>query len=364
MLEIQKLIIENTNWEELLQKEPYYLKIKRDNGLIIFNYTLGKSNFNYNICHEARGLILEEDSWQIVRFAMKKFFNYGESFAAKIDWNSAKIQEKIDGSLFSLYYYKDMWRLATNGMINAFAAPLENGIYKTFGDLFMEALRNTHLNFNELNKNHCYTFELVSPCNQIVLNYSTFKLYHISTRNLITLEEIEETISIDKPQSYSFKNLEETIDWLKNQSKLMEGFVVVDNNYNRIKIKTEEYVRRHHIRTNGILTKKRAIELIRENELEEFLSYFPHHEEFIWEIKQEITKLYYVLAAEVNLAYCNLGLNRKDFAEKATDEYRWLWFLVYNNKWKNISNWFEKAKTKEIVRELAKVSNLDFFAEM
>lgn len=45
----------------------------------------------------------------------KKFFNFGEDCAATIDWNTAKVQEKIDGSLISLYWYDDSWHISSTG---------------------------------------------------------------------------------------------------------------------------------------------------------------------------------------------------------------------------------------------------------
>ena len=33
---IQKFCQENKNWEEILEKEPYYIKIKKDNGYVLY----------------------------------------------------------------------------------------------------------------------------------------------------------------------------------------------------------------------------------------------------------------------------------------------------------------------------------------
>ena len=84
-LKIVNFIKTHSNWEELLTSSPYNLTIKRDGKLILFKYNQINSDFNEKICCEARGLILEEGTWKVVRMAFKKFFNLGESFAAKID---------------------------------------------------------------------------------------------------------------------------------------------------------------------------------------------------------------------------------------------------------------------------------------
>jgi tRNA splicing ligase len=52
------------------------------------------------VVQECRGLILDESAnWRIVAFPYTKFFNYGEEHAASIDWSTACVQEKLDGSL-------------------------------------------------------------------------------------------------------------------------------------------------------------------------------------------------------------------------------------------------------------------------
>lgn len=60
------------------------------------------------IVQDARGTILDEDdNWRIVAFPFRKFFNFNESNAAKLNWSGGvKVMEKLDGSLMILYSYK------------------------------------------------------------------------------------------------------------------------------------------------------------------------------------------------------------------------------------------------------------------
>ena len=46
-LELRDFILSHNNWEELLTAEPYYLKISRDDGYIMFKYN---SNFTSILC--------------------------------------------------------------------------------------------------------------------------------------------------------------------------------------------------------------------------------------------------------------------------------------------------------------------------
>jgi hypothetical protein len=54
----------------------------------------------------------EKNDWQIVVFPYEKFFNFNETFAAKLDWDeSTVVTEKSDGSLMTLYYYDGRERM-------------------------------------------------------------------------------------------------------------------------------------------------------------------------------------------------------------------------------------------------------------
>ena len=105
----------NVNWEELLAAEPFNIKIKREDGFVIFNYNQLSSDFNNEIVREARGIIFREGEWQCpVCHAFDKFGNYGESYVPNMDWSTIKVSEKIDGSIMKLWCYNGCWNLSTN----------------------------------------------------------------------------------------------------------------------------------------------------------------------------------------------------------------------------------------------------------
>ena len=75
------------NWEELLVEAPYYIKVKRDDGYVMFSYNQLCSDFNNPMVREARGIIFKEGEWRHpVCWAFNKFGNYGESYAPELDW--------------------------------------------------------------------------------------------------------------------------------------------------------------------------------------------------------------------------------------------------------------------------------------
>lgn len=129
----------------------------------------------------------------------------------------------------------------------------------------------------ELNTEHTYIFELISPFNRIVVPYKETKIVHIGTRCLVDLREMDEDIGIDKPRIYKFNTLEECLEMAKNLPYSEEGYVAVDGNFKRNKIKSPAYLAVHHLKDNGVVNNKRLLELILNGENIEFLTYFPEY---------------------------------------------------------------------------------------
>lgn len=356
MLNIVKFIIEHPHdWEALLTSPPYSLSIKRKDTRILFKYSQIESDFSLDIVKEARGLILEDKTWKVICYPFNKFFNFGEEYADNIDWESAVVETKEDGSLIKIYFYNDEWKIATNGTIDAEDAELQSGPYKNFKQLFDAAAEKCHFDFSKLNRYFTYCCEICSEFNIIICPQSEMRLIHIGTRNNRTFQEVETDIGIPHPQRYTLSSLEDCIAMAKTFDFTKEGFVVKDKNYNRIKVKSEDYVRVHRFANNGSITLERAIDLIRINELEEFLVYCPQYTDFINDVRHRFNKFYSDIYFNVNMALiekleCE---TRKDFAAVAkTFKYPMVWFKVYDTKSFDIDVWISSLTTAKLASYL------------
>lgn len=292
MLKLQEFIVKNSDWRSKLAEAPYYITIKEDNNLIIFSYNLVKgSDFTNPIVRECRGIILEKESWDVVCRGFDKFGNYGESYVPELDWYTATVTEKIDGSLIKVFWYQDEWRIATNNSIDAFAARIEEARYSgSFGDLFLKTFEKKYGSFDKsLNKDRVtYLFELVSPCTQIVVPYAEPDIFYLGCRNNITGIEtafFEENFNFKTPKTYSLTSLEAVQKAAATLPHTEEGYVVVDKNYNRCKIKSPEYVMAHHMINNNQISKRKLIEIINCGDEEEFLIYCPAFRDEIKKLK-------------------------------------------------------------------------------
>ena len=159
-------------------------------------------------------------------------------------------------------------------------------------------------------------FELVSPFNRVVVPYSKTEIYHIGTRNNVTLEELDVNIGIKKPVKYGIHYLEQCLEAARCLPFNEEGYVVVDGNWNRVKIKSPAYVAAHHLKNNGVINASRILDLIRENGQDDFSSIYPEFKPIIEKVMRGITDFRYAVEEEwFNFQHSELAnASRKDIA--------------------------------------------------
>lgn len=285
------------DWEEKLSSDPYNLKISRDGPYVMFKYNQLSSDFSNPIVREARGIIFREGNWKCVRRAFDKFFNYGEPNAAEVDWDTAKVQTKIDGSLLSCYFDDGKWHYSTNGTIDAYKAITGDIKLPTFGDVLEEAFRNNNISkeiFEQMaSKFVCYTFELVSPQTRVVIPYEKPDLYFIGYRSMLTEREMNPKESMafacfKHPKEYDFHSAQDVINAAKELPWDEEGYVVVDADFNRVKIKSPAWLVAHYARSNNSISKESLIQVILDGDQEEFLVYANDYREELEAVEREM----------------------------------------------------------------------------
>ena len=315
-----KFIRENADWEQKLSEHPYYLTIKRKDPYILFMYNQINSDFYNPIVKECRGIILEESTFTPVCVPFFKFGNYGEGYVDELDWNTARVQEKVDGSIIKVWYHNNQWHISTNSTIDARDATVsEISQYATYYDLFMAAAKNSRLDISSLDRTYTWMFELISSYNRVVVPYTETEVRHIGTRNIHTLEECDIDIGVTKPKAYGFTSLDECISMASKLPFSEEGYVVVDKYWHRNKVKSPAYVAAHHLKNNGVVTYERIVELVRENERDEFLVYHPEFKEGFTKVQNAIDEFISRLESDKKYASENVDLsNRKTFAMYAT----------------------------------------------
>lgn len=354
-LKVLEFIEEHSNWETLLAEAPYCVITKWDGDYFLLKYNQFGSDFSNPIVKECRGSIFYKDpksgEVECVCMPFYKFGNYGESYVDEIDWITAKVMEKIDGSLIKIWHHNG-WHISTNGNINAYNT--ENAAYEnmTFGNVVDMALGGRTEEFlDALNKDFTHMFELVSPYTRVTISYPETQLYYLSSRNMITMNEyivhqpleLFNEFNIKYPKYYFLTSLADCIEAANQMSKDEEGFVVVDADFHRIKIKSPEYLLASRARNNGAITTRTVLELMRENKLDDFLGYCPDYKDFV----DKVLNSYKQLRNDMETQWCVYGSqtvnwSKKDFVVFAKScKYKDYLFKRFDNKVANAEEYLQ-----------------------
>lgn len=317
MNKLTEALNNGTKLEELVEQLHLEVSYRYDelSNLVQLNYAQFEPS--HPISDECRGLIINLNNNAIVANPFGRFFNLGQSGAAQIDWSSAKVLPKLDGSLIIATTYGLEPLISTRGSIGA-KGPV-GSLKQTFNELFWEIWNKNGYQL-DWNPYFTYMFELTSTKNQIVCHYPKDELTLLSVRETSTgieqdLDTIHTNGTIPKIKPVELKTIEEIQAYLKDQpASQTEGFVVVDKHWNRLKVKSEAYVRAHHMRDK--VTPRGILEVIKNHEEDELLSYFPYMAPQVNSIKGDI----YKLAQEIRKTFWAISpgiQSRKEFAAKA-----------------------------------------------
>jgi hypothetical protein len=310
-LAIQKYIkehgLENTIKRFDLKTREYDNKI-----LLKYNQLVSPSMMANQEVQDCRGIILEKGTWNVMSLAFRKFFNSEEGNAHKIDWKTARVLEKLDGTMIQVYWdeFKQTWFAGTTGTAEG-EGEVNNKMGTTFNDLFWNTVTEKYgLDKDKLNKNKCYVFELTTPYNIVVKPHAVSSATLLTVRDLTTLAEEPfanahaSNLGIPYVKAYDLNAT--NVGHLKNTFENMpwsdEGYVVVDYNFNRVKIKNPAYVAVHHLK--GKSAEHNIITIVKSNEIEEFGSTFPERKEELYKLKVN----YDILLDKLNVVWEELKL--------------------------------------------------------
>jgi len=247
-------------YESLLTEHG--VRAKPHNGKISFIYDMLSSHDDDRLAQQCRGLILREGSLDIIAYPFDRFFNHGQGAAAQIDWASARFEEKLDGSLL-ITYWDDVdghWRCGTRSMCEAHGQI--TGGQHTFATLAdVAAAQHARGALGSLNAlmivgradiGTTYMIELTGPHNRVVCEYPELGLTLIGARRLSDLREVDpeleaERIGLPTPKSWRFSSIADLMEVMREWSPLQyEGVVVKDSAFNRVKVKSPQYLAAHH----------------------------------------------------------------------------------------------------------------------
>ena len=344
--------------------EKYAIKVTRHSthrDLVLFKYDQINSPMGEPLVRECRGCILDQaNEWECVSRSFDKFFNHGEGNAAHIDWHTAKVQEKVDGSLCSMYFYDGKWHVATTGSPDASGDV--NGSGRIFADLFWETLRTYNCEPPDDWQGWTFLFELSSPENRVVVRHHAASLTVLGMRRAVDgawehASEAAQRLAIanngQSPHAVSefpLQSIDDISATFATMNPLQqEGYVIVDDAFNRIKVKHPGYVALHHAKDG--LSLRAFVDIARKQEVPEVIIAFP-------ELATELNAIrdkFDALAIRINADYTELRdiPVQKDFALKAKDrECPAALFSLRSGKSATVRDFFATMTTDGAIRML------------
>jgi hypothetical protein len=269
---------------------------------ILLKYSQIESDMSLSEVQDCRGLVLERDTWKVMSLAFRKFFNSAESHASKIDWDTAYIFEKCDGSLIQVYWdwVAEKWCAGTSGMAEG-EGEVNEKPNTSFSELFWNVV-NSYENFHvdNLIKGYTYSFELMTPYNIVVKPHGFSHVAMLGVRDLKNLDEVDyDTFKEDceleiglpvvKRFDMNMLNVGQLMKTFEGMPFSEEGYVVCDANFNRIKLKNPAYVAAHHLKSKTGL--HHIMTIVKANEVEEYAATFPERKDEIFDLKESYDDL-------------------------------------------------------------------------
>jgi hypothetical protein len=103
---VQQLMTDRADWDVILEHD-YEITITRDDILASLRYDQIESPMHEPIVQQCRGMVVDTARRGVLAWSYNKFWNHGETLAAPVDWATARVQEKLDGSLMILHATTD-----------------------------------------------------------------------------------------------------------------------------------------------------------------------------------------------------------------------------------------------------------------
>lgn len=332
--------------------EQFFLRAVRHKGfpnLVLLKYNQLLSPMGERVVQECRGLILDEaNDWSVVSHPFDKFFNVGEGFAADVDWTTARVLEKLDGSLMSLYFYDGAWQVASSGTPDASGhlgtrdVSMAQGFWEVWHQLGLQLPPDSFAGW-------WFGFEFMTPWNQVVVRHETPRIVCIGARQSDGQEWWPHDLAFGWPTVASFPlaSIDEVLFAAQQISPMNgEGFVVCDADFHRVKIKSPQYVALHHLRDQVSIPK--MLDLVRSGEGDEFLSYFPDFRAQF----EDVRSRFEAVAAQADADFLELRSieNPRDFAFAAQKKsVPPALFALRNGKVKTAREFFAGANTAPLI---------------
>jgi hypothetical protein len=282
----------------LLTNEPYSLKINvnEDKSLFCVFFDDKNKNKDSEIVKECNGIIIEYNNIRnvicngMMHYENKNIDDISKDFIENFHEYVPRVIN--DGTNIRLFHYNGKWHIATRTIIDAFKSFWNNK--KSFGQMFLDCINTHKIDYKTLSKDYTYEFLLQHNENRIVVDYKMNTIIHTNT--IHQKLRVPVTYIILGIPGNTFKKFE-SFDEMKNDllNSIVVGYSLVGPT-NNFQLFSKKYIEMKQLKGNNQNTKRHLVNIIKDNKLNDYLTYFPEftneYRKVNAEIRDFVNKMY------------------------------------------------------------------------
>ena len=269
------------------------LIVKEYNDLYLVKYDKTKSVMENEDVMKCRGIILEKDTNKLVCVSPQKSININKNSEGVV------IEEFYDGTMINMFRHNDVNYVSTRSCLGAHN---KYRSIKTFNTMFSECIDFEI--FDKLDGDYCYSFLLQHPDNRIVKHYEkpsciltmTTKINEDNTLKILNIEETQElldrcNVDLQLPKVFNIESMDNLYKELDSLSDTDQGYVLKyyeNGKDNRSKIRNMKYNEIRQLRGNDTNKMFMYFELRKQQNVVEYLEYFPEDKELFDKFRHEL----------------------------------------------------------------------------
>ena len=300
----EQIIVKDNNEEKyILKYNKKYITETNDTDLGLFRSV---------VCAIINGNL------EVLSFAPPKSLNKN-GFMQENNINECSQLDFVEGTMINVFWDKtaDEWNIHTKSCIGARCSWNSD---KTFRFLFLDAMNEQQIEFEDLNKNYCYSFVLQHPENKIVVPLTEKK---IILTNVYEINNEGENVSIttrpdvvkefkSNVHQHSVQSFEFWDDLLEhyasdNMDYTQQGIVIVNQQGHRIKIRNRNYERVKHLKGNNPKLQFHYYYLRQKGMVTEFLKYYPEYRPLFSQFRNDM----HSFTSQLHVNYINCFIQKQ-----------------------------------------------------
>lgn len=221
-----------------------------ENPLVLIHYDKKKSDMTLPHVGSFRSVIWNARTNRPMCIAPVRSRKLTDSLSLTED---AVVEDFIDGVMINMFWDGTMWRCATRTQLDA-----SGHFYgkRPFAELFTETFLATGLNFNDFDRDLCYSWVLQHPSERVVvpIPYGVAKLYLVETTRVAGVAAPSPIpMGVRVPEKHNLNSIEaikaRVLTWGNRFGIAWQGLVVKMGDQ-RFKIRSAEYEAARELRGN------------------------------------------------------------------------------------------------------------------